>query len=169
MTRCLRCGRPLSKRVRGDAKYCSARCRTAHWQKRRRTARAVARNCAVCRKRLPLGQRIGARFCSAACRQRAYRRRRNVATVPRKAHQRVIRERLAAADTSQRTADIGSAWVEVISTARAAAIIQQYEWLGTMPAAIRHCFGIFFAGELGGAVVYGDEASENLGVWDRGQ
>ena len=36
-----------------------------------------------------------------------------------------------------------------------------------MPAAIRHCFGIFFAGELGGAVVYGDEYGENLGVWDK--
>jgi predicted nucleic acid-binding Zn ribbon protein len=93
MTRCLRCGRPLSKRVRGDAKYCSARCRTAHWQ----NGGARARNCAVCRKRLPLGQRIGARFCSAACRQRAYRRR-EAAAVPSKASLRLIKERHAAAD-----------------------------------------------------------------------
>ena len=30
-----------------------------------------------------------------------------------------------------------------------------------------HCFGIFFDGHLGGAVVYGPEYGENLGVWDR--
>ena len=47
------------------------------------------------------------------------------------------------------------------------AIIKEYEWLGTMPAVIRFCFGIFFGDRLGGAVIYGDEPGENLGVWDR--
>jgi hypothetical protein len=46
-------------------------------------------------------------------------------------------------------------------------LIEQYEWLGTMPAVTRHCFGIFFDGELGGDALYGDEPGENLGVWDR--
>jgi hypothetical protein len=168
MARCSRCGRPLGTRMRGDAKYCSRGCRSAHWRKRRRTARAIGRRCAVCRTRLSLGQRLDSAFCSPRCRQRAYRRRKAAAAAePRKAHQRVIRERLAAADTSHRPADIGSAQVQAISTARAAAVIEQYEWLGTMPAAIRHCFGIFFDGELGGVVCYGDEYAENLGVWDK--
>ena len=36
-----------------------------------------------------------------------------------------------------------------------------------MPAVTRYCFGIFFDGELGGAVVYGPEYGANLGMWDR--
>ena len=36
-----------------------------------------------------------------------------------------------------------------------------------MPAQARFCFGLFFEGQLGGAVVYGDEYAENLRVWDR--
>ena len=36
-----------------------------------------------------------------------------------------------------------------------------------MPAVTRHCFGIFFGGELGGAVLYGPEYAESLGVWRR--
>ena len=54
-----------------------------------------------------------------------------------------------------------------ISIAEAKAIIERYEWLGSMPAVARYCFGIFFGTELGGVVVYGDEPGENLGVWDR--
>jgi hypothetical protein len=57
--------------------------------------------------------------------------------------------------------------VREISYADVKSIIEQYEYLGTMPASVRHCFGIFFAGRLAGAVVYADEPSENLGVWDR--
>jgi hypothetical protein len=51
--------------------------------------------------------------------------------------------------------------------AEASAVIERYEWLGTMPAVSRYCFGIFFGERCGGAVVYGDEYAENLGVWDR--
>jgi predicted nucleic acid-binding Zn ribbon protein len=168
MPRCLRCGRPLAKRVRSDMRFCSARCRVAVWRKRKRMASAVARHCAVCRTRLPLERRLDARFCSAACRKRSFRRRKAaaVAAMPRKAHQRIIRERLAA-NGVERTADIRTALVQAISTAEAKAVIEQFEWLGTMPAAVRHCFGIFFAGELGGAVVYASEPSESLHVWDR--
>jgi hypothetical protein len=166
--RCLRCSQPLPKRARADTKYCSPRCRSAHWRRRGRTARALARRpqCQTCRQRIAIVARADTRFCSSRCRQRAYRGRKATAP-PAKAYQRVIRERLAAADASQRTADIGTAQVRAISTKQAAAIIEQYEYLGTMPAAIRHCFGIFFDGELGGAVIYGDEYGENLGVWDK--
>jgi hypothetical protein len=50
--------------------------------------------------------------------------------------------------------------------AEAKAIIEQYEWLGTMSAASR-CYGIFFDGRCGGAVVFAAEPAENLHVWDR--
>jgi hypothetical protein len=36
-----------------------------------------------------------------------------------------------------------------------------------MAAVSRLAFGIFFGDRLGGAVVYGDEYGENLGVWNR--
>jgi hypothetical protein len=88
--------------------------------------------------------------------------------MPRKAHQRIMRERRAAEDRDlPRDVNIRTAEVRAITIAEATAIIQQYEWLGSMPAVSRYCFGIFFGGELGGAVVYGDEAGENLRVWDR--
>jgi hypothetical protein len=166
--RCLRCSQPLPKRARADTKYCSPRCRSAHWQRRGRTARALARRprCRTCRQRIAIAARADMRFCSPRCRQRAYRGRK-AAAPPAKAHQRVIRERLAAADISQRTADIGTAQVRAISTKQAAAIISKYEWLGTMPPGIRHCYGIFFASELGGAVAFGVEYGENLGIWNR--
>ena len=90
-------------------------------------------------------------------------------TVPAKAHQRLVRERLAAAAAGRRrlSVDIATAEVRPISFAQAREIIARYEWLGTMPAVTRYCFGIFFAGRLDGAVVYGDEYGENLGIWDR--
>ena len=66
-----------------------------------------------------------------------------------------------------RAVDIGTAQVRAISLAEAKIIIEQYEWLGSMPAVSHYCFGLFFDGQLGGAVVYGPEYGENLGVWDR--
>jgi hypothetical protein len=87
--------------------------------------------------------------------------------MPRKAHQRIVRERLAAEDTAPPPADISTAEVRAITMAEARAIIEQYEWLGTMPAVSRDCFGLFFDGRCGGAVVYGDEYGANLGVWNR--
>jgi hypothetical protein len=105
----------------------------------------------------------------------AYRRRagvtarRNVrrARVAPKAHQRIIREQLAAQHPTPIEADIKTSVVREISYHDAEAIISKYEYLGTMPPFVKHCFGIFFAGQLGGAIVYADEPSENLGVWDR--
>ena len=112
-------------------------------------------------------KRRDTRFCSLPCRQRAYRQRKADAARPRKAHQRLIREQLAAGDdTCRPIPDIGTAIVPPITTAEAASIILPYEGLGAMPALVRHCFGIFFDDRLGGAVVYGDEYGENLSVWD---
>ena len=169
--RCLRCSKPLSRRARADAKYCSTACRIRHWHRRRRTARALTRKpkCS-CGKRLAITRRADALYCSTRCRQHGYRQRRAAAAtaMPRKAHQRVIRERLAAADPNGgRSLDISKATVRPITTAEAKAIIEQYEWLGTMPAVSRYCFGLFFDGRCGGAVVFGDEYGANLDVWRR--
>lgn len=93
-----------------------------------------------------------------------------------KAHQRIIREQRqtedADADLFGRwwqgiNVDIGKADVREVSYETAASIIEKYEWLGTMPAIVRHCYGIFFDGCCGGVVTYGDEYGENLGIWDR--
>jgi hypothetical protein len=131
---------------------------------------ALARKlkCESCGKRLAIFRRADALYCSTACRQQSYRQRKREAAAikPQKAHQRIIRDRLAIGGT-ERATDIRTAQVRPITTAEAKAIILQYEWLGTMPAVVRHCYGIFFAGELGGAVVYAAESGENLGVWDR--
>lgn len=170
MRRCVQCQRPLANGLRSDAKFCSVNCRKARHRRRQRTSRALAQphRCESCRRRIVLvSKRIDARFCSPACRQKAHRRRK-AAAKPSKAHQRVIRERLAAADSAPRhVIDIRTAEVRPISIAEARGIIEKYEWLGTMPAISRHCFGIFFGEHLGGAVVYGSEYGENLGVWDR--
>jgi predicted nucleic acid-binding Zn ribbon protein len=164
---CLKCDNP--RQPRADAKFCSDACRHAHWRKRVRLERVLAqrRRCAICRKALALTMRADAKVCSARCRQRAYYRRRNAAAPAAKAHQRVIRERLAAASEPPPALDIGEASVRPITLAEASAVIEQYEYLGTMPAVARHAFGIFFEERLGGVAVYGDEYGENLGVWDR--
>ena len=65
------------------------------------------------------------------------------------------------------TLDIGAAVVRPITFAEARDVIEQYEWLKSMPAVVRFAYGIFFDGRLGGAVIYGDEPGENLGIWDR--
>jgi|TARA_Y100000310_G_C20662701_1_gene805661 hypothetical protein len=62
---------------------------------------------------------------------------------------------------------IEAADVRPIDIPTARSVILDYEWLGTMPAVLWHCFGIYFQGHLGGVVCYGPEYSENLGVWDK--
>jgi hypothetical protein len=91
------------------------------------------------------------------------------------AHQRIVRDRLEVEDLGGlfgrwwESLDLSIATAEVreIDHATASTIILRYEWLGTMPAVTLHCFGIYFGGALGGAVVYSPEYAENLGVWDR--
>lgn len=92
------------------------------------------------------------------------------------AHQKLIRDKRALEDSD---ADMFGRWwqginlnlaradVREVSFDTAKSIIEKYEWLGTMPAIVRHCYGIFFDGCCGGVVVYGDEYAENLGVWDK--
>jgi hypothetical protein len=163
--RCLHCSRPL--RARDNAKTCSSACRRAHWRRRARIARVLAqrRRCAACRKSIGLTMRADSRFCSARCRQKDYRRRKATAgKSPQKAHQRIIRERLAAKSPESAAVDIRGAQVRPITLAEARALIEVYE---PMSAVSRFAFGIFFDRRCGGAVVYGDEYTENLGVWDR--
>ncbi len=93
-----------------------------------------------------------------------------------KAHQRIIRERRASEDSD---ADLFGRWwrgidarienaeIREVSYDTAWAIIEKYEWLGSMPGMIWHCYGIFFSGCCGGVVVYGPEYAENLGVWNK--
>jgi hypothetical protein len=80
-----------------------------------------------------------------------------------KAHQRVIKDRLAAESPEPAALDIRGAQVRPITLAEARTIIEVYE---PMPAVSWLAFGIFFGDRLGGAVVYGPEYGENLGVWD---
>jgi hypothetical protein len=92
------------------------------------------------------------------------------------AWQKQIRDRRAAEDAD---VDLFGRWwegldltlaksaVRPIDIAAAQTVIEKYEWLGTMPAVILHCYGIFFDGALGGAAIYSPEYAENLGVWDK--
>jgi hypothetical protein len=93
---------------------------------------------------------------------RAYRARKGAA--PRKAHQRLVKERLALEGAQFPAVDSSTAEVRSITLAAAKEVIEIYE---PMPAVNRFAFGIFFDGRRGGAVVYGDEYGENLGVWRR--
>jgi hypothetical protein len=80
----------------------------------------------------------------------------------------VLREREAANSAPPLIdLDLAKAAVRPIRVSEARALIERYEFLGSMPALTRFCFGIFFDGQLGGAVVYAEEQAENLGVWDR--
>lgn len=92
------------------------------------------------------------------------------------AHQKIIRDQRADADSDidlfgkwwmRHDLTLGKTTVRQVSVATAKTIIDKYEWLGTMPAIILHCYGIYFDGGLGGAVVFSPEYAENLGVWDR--
>lgn len=92
------------------------------------------------------------------------------------AYQKLIRDRRCRDDSD---VDLFGRWWESIdcslsrATTRkidvptATTIIESYEWLGTMPAIVLECYGIYFDGHLGGAVVYSPEYAENLGVWDK--
>jgi hypothetical protein len=92
------------------------------------------------------------------------------------AHQRLVRDRIAADSTrvglfgtwwDDVDVDIARSEVRQIDTRTAASIILDYEWLGSMPPVVLSCYGIYFDGALGGAVVFAPEYTENLGVWDK--
>jgi hypothetical protein len=57
--------------------------------------------------------------------------------------------------------------IKPVDISLAKEIIEEYEWLGCMPAIVIHCYGIFFGDVCGGVVVFSTEYAENLGVWDK--
>tara|TARA_Y100000768_G_scaffold256517_1_gene195018 strand:- start:344 stop:1093 length:750 start_codon:yes stop_codon:yes gene_type:complete len=91
------------------------------------------------------------------------------------AHQKIIKDKMQKEDAwnlfgewwKEIDTDIKKAEVKEINIKTATNLIQRYEWLGCMPATVKYCFGIYFEGNLGGAVVYSNEYSENLGNWDK--
>ena len=68
---------------------------------------------------------------------------------------------------------ISNSVVRPVSYKTAKYIIEEYEWLGCMPATSSYYFGIYFKDTVtsnevcGGVVVYGPEYVENRGAWDR--
>lgn len=87
-----------------------------------------------------------------------------------KAHQRIIREQkevsnkgqLSFFPTEPQNANLKTATVKEITTGLAEKIILEYEWLGTMPPRITRCYGIFFDGFIGGALVFAKNPGDNL-------
>ena len=91
-----------------------------------------------------------------------------------KAHQRKIREEkeLEYKQSGEKiweniNKDISNAVVKPIDFKLAREIIEEYEWLGCMPAMSKYYFGIFFDGHCAGVTVFGNEYAENRGVWDK--
>jgi hypothetical protein len=130
--------------------------------------------CAVCKRRFLA--RNGAKTCSPRCRQKAFRRRKGITArrfvkraIPQaKSHQRIVREQLAVLEPSPACGvDIKTSVVREIAYRDAAAVIEKFEYLGTMPVAVRHCFGLFFGPHLAAVAVFASEPGENLGIWDR--
>ena len=63
--------------------------------------------------------------------------------------------------------DLKKTVVKEIDRSLAKKIIEEYEWLGCMPAITKYHFGIFFGDVCGGVLSFGPEYSENLGHWDK--
>lgn len=80
-----------------------------------------------------------------------------------KAHQRIIREQKAAIAEQENLfgawwkdvdVDIKKAQLKEIDFITAAAIIEEYEYLGTMAAGPRHAYGIYFEGNCAGVILF---------------
>jgi hypothetical protein len=94
-------------------------------------------------------------YCSGACRQKSYRRRK-AARRWFPAHQRRIRERLAASHPRPAQSSLESYTVEVIHRERAAPIIEQYEWLGCLARNSEYFVGLIAPdGDLQGVASFG--------------
>jgi hypothetical protein len=63
--------------------------------------------------------------------------------------------------------DIKKGEIKEVPYLMAKKIIEDYEWLGCMPAVVWHSYGIFFDGHCAGVVCYSPEYSENLGKISR--
>ena len=91
------------------------------------------------------------------------------------AHQKMVRDKMKREDALNLfgewwegiDTDIKRAEIKEINVRTATSLIEKYEWLGGMPAMVKYCYGIYFDGNLGGAVVYSTEYIENLGRWDK--
>jgi hypothetical protein len=92
------------------------------------------------------------------------------------AYQKIIRDKKAITDKENNLfgaywenldLDLKKAIVKEIDLTSASIMIKEYEWLGCMPAVNFFAFGIYFEDYCGGVVVFGQEYSENLGVWDK--
>jgi len=91
------------------------------------------------------------------------------------AHQKKIKDQKAKTDGHNlfgeywKGLDISlkKAVVKPVSVATAKKIVEEYEWLGCMPAISWYCFGIYFENTCGGVVVFSPEYIENLGRWDK--
>ena len=70
----------------------------------------------------------------------------NIILAVGKAHQRVIREQKEKEDNGETwkhlNRDIGNAVIKPITNKLAKEIVEEYEWLGCMPAISKYCFGI---------------------------
>jgi len=92
-----------------------------------------------------------------------------------KAHQRVIREQKEKEENESNekpiwegiNTDIKNAIVKPIERSLAKKIVEEYEWLGCMPAFSKYYFGIFYDGVCAGVTVFGKDYIENLGHWDK--
>lgn len=68
---------------------------------------------------------------------------------------------------------VANSIVHPVSFRTAKLIVEEYEWLGVMPAGSCFYYGIFFKDKetrnevCGGVVVYANEYVENFGTWDR--
>ena len=89
-----------------------------------------------------------------------------------KAHQRVMREQKALEESETPywesiNRDISNAVVRPIERSLAKEIVEEYEWLGCMPAIGMYYFGIFYDDVCAGVTVFGKDYIENLGHWDK--
>jgi hypothetical protein len=92
-----------------------------------------------------------------------------------KAHQRKIREEKEKEELESRKTpiwhginrDIKNAIVKPIDRKLAKEIVEEYEWLGCMPAFSKYHFGIFYDDVCAGVTVFGKDYIENLGHWDK--
>jgi hypothetical protein len=106
------------------------------------------------------------RYCAVACRMRAYRLRR-FGPLRRRLRSPAVAHQARPCPLPVPEPNISAAEVRPIPLTEAKAIIERREWLGKMPAVAVHAFGIFFENKCGGAVVFGPEYAENIGVWSR--
>ena len=92
-----------------------------------------------------------------------------------KAHQKIVRDKRAVTDLQNLFGNywenldlnLKNAVVREIDIITAKKVIEEYEWLGCMPAITWFCYGIYFDNICGGVVVFSPEYIENLGRWDK--